>query len=121
MPHLDFTTMIHPDGRLEWKLFDKVWAIPELCRIRKFPHSPYFNFNPKVRAALRKASSITTCGTWIIISIGNEGYIFEISAEIILHSFKVAGFSIPSRHEGFSHSSMGSRKEKLKELYPLTW
>ena len=38
VPHLDFTTMIHPYGRLEWKLFDKVWAIPELCRIRKFPH-----------------------------------------------------------------------------------
>ena len=33
VPHLDFTTMIHPvshpDGRLEWKLFEKVWAIPE--------------------------------------------------------------------------------------------
>ena len=64
VPHLDFTTMIHPDGRLEWKLFDKVWAIPELCRIRKFPHRFTFLSARVMRntvwCALRRADARTS-------------------------------------------------------------
>ena len=38
VPHLDFTTIINPIGKLDWKLYDKVWDIPDLCMMRKFPH-----------------------------------------------------------------------------------
>ena len=75
-PHLDFTTMIHPDGRLEWKLFDKVWAIPELCRIRKFPHRFTFLSARVMRntvwCALRRADARTSSLNYLTKAIKDD-------------------------------------------------
>ncbi len=76
VPHLDFTTMIHPDGRLEWKLFDKVWAIPELCRIRKFPHRFTFLSARVMRntvwCALRRADARTSSLNYLTKAIKDD-------------------------------------------------
>ena len=76
VPHLDFTTMIHPDGRLEWKLFDKVWGIPELCRIRKFPHRFTFLSARVMRntvwCALRRADARTSSLNYLTKAIKDD-------------------------------------------------
>ena len=68
--------MIHPDGRLEWKLFDKVWAIPELCRIRKFPHRFTFLSARVMRntvwCALRRADARTSSLNYLTKAIKDD-------------------------------------------------